>query len=98
MRNKDIFVEKLRSSGLRPTKQRIQISELLFDRKNTFHVVGYITLLLSYTGILVSKILYAKEEWHNEFNDNLDQGSEQIDKMSDYQDQLNVKDETDTKR
>ena len=37
MKNKDIFVEKLRSSGLRPTKQRIQISELLFDRKNTFH-------------------------------------------------------------
>ena len=37
MRNKDVFVEKLRSSGLRPTKQRIQISELLFDRKNTFH-------------------------------------------------------------
>ena len=37
MKNKDVFVEKLRSSGLRPTKQRIQISELLFDRKNTFH-------------------------------------------------------------
>ena len=37
MKNRDLFVEKLRSSGLRPTKQRIQISELLFDRKNTFH-------------------------------------------------------------
>ena len=37
MKNKDIFIEKLRSSGLRPTKQRIEISKLLFDRKNTFH-------------------------------------------------------------
>ena len=37
MKNRGVFVEKLRSSGLRPTKQRIQISELLFDRKNTFH-------------------------------------------------------------
>ena len=70
---------------------------LMVDRKNTFHVVGYITLLLSYTGILISKILYAKEEWHNEFNNNIDKGSDEIDKMSDYQDQLNVKDETDTK-
>ena len=37
MRNKRLFVEKLRSSGLRPTKQRIKICETLFDRKNTFH-------------------------------------------------------------
>ena len=70
---------------------------LMVDRKNTFHVVGYIALLLSYTVILVSKILYAKEEWHNEFNNNIDKGSDEIDKMSDYQDQLNVNDETDTK-
>ena len=37
MSNSHIFVEKLRSSGLRPTKQRIVICKLLFDRKNTFH-------------------------------------------------------------
>jgi Fe2+/Zn2+ uptake regulation proteins len=37
MRNNDIFIEKLRSSGLRPTKQRIEICKMLFDRKNTFH-------------------------------------------------------------
>ena len=37
MENNSIFVEKLRSSGLRPTKQRLQICKLLFDRKNTFH-------------------------------------------------------------
>ena len=37
MNNNHIFVEKLRSSGLRPTKQRIEICKLLFDRKDTFH-------------------------------------------------------------
>ena len=37
MSNSNIFVEKLRSSGLRPTKQRIEICKLLFDRKETFH-------------------------------------------------------------
>ena len=37
MENNSIFVEKLRSSGLRPTKQRIKICKLLFDRKETFH-------------------------------------------------------------
>ena len=28
---------KLRSSGLRPTKQRLLISRVMFDRKETFH-------------------------------------------------------------
>ena len=37
MNNNDIFIEKLRSAGLRPTKQRIKICEVLFDRKSTFH-------------------------------------------------------------
>ena len=37
MNNKHVFIEKLRSSGLRPTKQRIEICKLLFDRKDTFH-------------------------------------------------------------
>ena len=37
MSNNNDFIEKLRSSGLRPTKQRIQICKALFDRKNTFH-------------------------------------------------------------
>jgi len=31
------FVEKLRNSGLRPTKQRIKICEILFNREKTFH-------------------------------------------------------------
>ena len=37
MNNNSIFIEKLRASGLRPTKQRLEISKLLFDRKKTFH-------------------------------------------------------------
>ena len=31
------FAEKLRSSGLRPTKQRLKICEVLFNRQETFH-------------------------------------------------------------
>ena len=31
------FVVKLRESGLRPTRQRVKICELLFNRNNTFH-------------------------------------------------------------
>ena len=31
------FIDKLRSSGLRPTKQRLQICKALFHRKETFH-------------------------------------------------------------
>ena len=31
------FVDKLRSSGLRPTKQRLKICEVLFNREKTFH-------------------------------------------------------------
>ena len=31
------YIEKLRNSGLRPTKQRLQICEVLFDTKQTFH-------------------------------------------------------------
>ena len=37
MNNNSVFIEKLRSSGLRPTKQRLEICKLLFDRKETFH-------------------------------------------------------------
>ena len=31
------FIDKLRLSGLRPTKQRLKICEVLFDREKTFH-------------------------------------------------------------
>ena len=31
------FIDKLRNSGLRPTKQRLQICEVLFNTERTFH-------------------------------------------------------------
>ena len=37
MINNSNFIDKLRSSGLRPTKQRIKICKVLFERNRTFH-------------------------------------------------------------
>ena len=31
------YIDKLRNSGLRPTKQRLKICEVLFDTERTFH-------------------------------------------------------------
>ena len=31
------FIDKLRETGLRPTKQRVKICEVLFNRDKTFH-------------------------------------------------------------
>ena len=36
MKKIDIF-NKLRTSGLRPTKQRVEIAKFLFEREKTFH-------------------------------------------------------------
>ena len=37
MRHCKFHTERLRTSGLRPTKQRLAICKILFDRKETFH-------------------------------------------------------------
>jgi len=37
MNNLDTYVQKLRESGLRPTRQRLKICEVLFLREKTFH-------------------------------------------------------------
>ena len=37
MNNSNTFTAKLRDSGLRSTKQRIKICQLLFKSKKTFH-------------------------------------------------------------
>ena len=37
MNLKSDFVNKLRNSGLRPTKQRLRICEVLFNAEKTFH-------------------------------------------------------------
>ena len=31
------YIDKLREAGLRPTKQRVKICEILFNREKTFH-------------------------------------------------------------
>ena len=47
MDNNSVFIEKLRSSGLRPTKQRLKICKLLFDKKKTFHfTISYLSKIL----------------------------------------------------
>ena len=37
MKNLNTYTEKLRESGLRPTKQRLKICEVLFSTEKTFH-------------------------------------------------------------
>tara|TARA_B100000902_G_scaffold69274_1_gene75203 strand:- start:1355 stop:1783 length:429 start_codon:yes stop_codon:yes gene_type:complete len=37
MQKNSEFIDKLRFSGLRPTKQRLKICEVLFNREKTFH-------------------------------------------------------------
>ena len=37
MKELENFVKKLRNSGIRPTKQRLKICEVLFNREKTFH-------------------------------------------------------------
>ena len=37
MNQKNEIINKLRSSGLRPTRQRILVAQNLFDRNKTFH-------------------------------------------------------------
>ena len=42
------FIDKLRKSGLRPTKQRLKICEVLFDRDTTFHfTINDLTKIIS---------------------------------------------------
>ena len=42
------FIDKLRKSGLRPTKQRLKICEVLFDKDTTFHfTINDLTKIIS---------------------------------------------------
>jgi Fur family iron response transcriptional regulator len=41
------FVNKLRNSGLRPTKQRLKICEVLFNTEKTFHfTINYLSKII----------------------------------------------------
>ena len=63
---------------------------LLFmvDRNKVVHQVGYIVLILSYTAILILRILYAKENWHREFSTDDIAKDSKVEKMSDYESKL----------
>ena len=48
MKNLNTYSQKLRESGLRPTKQRLKICEVLFSPEKTFHfTVNDLTKLIS---------------------------------------------------
>ena len=57
---------------------------LMIDRDNTFHKIGYIFLLISYSGVIVLKILHAKKEWHTDPQTSKISGDKNIQKMSDF--------------
>ena len=58
MNNIDNYIPKLRKSGLRPTKQRLKICEVLFSPEKTFHfTIGDLTKIIE--GKLNEKISLA---------------------------------------
>jgi hypothetical protein len=61
---------------------------LMVDRDNILHVAGYLMLLFLYTSIIIIRILYAKKEWHKEFNKDQLNKNNSIKKMSDFQNKI----------
>jgi len=66
---------------------------IFIDRNNYFQVTGFIILLLVYTSILIIRILYAKKDWHKEYNAKNINFDPSIKKMSDLKEELNQQDE-----
>ena len=65
---------------------------IMLDRDNLIQVIGYITLLLSYSGILILRLLYDKKEWHKVFNKDKNMGSDtSIEKLSDLKQNIGTK-------
>tara|TARA_A100001388_G_scaffold40298_1_gene25700 strand:+ start:334 stop:552 length:219 start_codon:yes stop_codon:yes gene_type:complete len=60
----------------------------MVDRNKVVHQIGYIVLLLSYTTILILRILYAKKNWHREFSTDDIAKDSKVEKMSDYESKL----------
>jgi hypothetical protein len=69
---------------------------IMVDRENSFHVVGFISLLLIYAAILIMRILYAKERWHEEFDSGELGQNTSIQKMSDLKEKLEEQDGIDS--
>ena len=70
---------------------------IMVDRENSFHVVGFISLLLIYAAILIMRILYAKERWHEEFDSGELGQNTSIQKMSDLKEKLEEQDGIDSR-
>ena len=66
----------------------------MVDRNNFFHKMGYIILLFFYTGVLILRILYAKQDWHAEFSTKDLAQDSKINKMSDYEGKLGNKNDS----
>tara|TARA_B100001250_G_scaffold335754_1_gene302044 strand:- start:128 stop:406 length:279 start_codon:yes stop_codon:yes gene_type:complete len=66
---------------------------IFIDRDNYLQVTGFILLLLLYTFILITRILYAKKDWHKEYNSKEMNTNPLINKMSDLKDELKQHDE-----
>jgi len=64
----------------------------MVDRENSFYVVSFISLLFIYTAILIMRVLYAKERWHEEFNSGELGQNGSIQKMSDLKEKLEEQD------
>ena len=69
---------------------------IMVDRENSFHVVGFISLLFIYAAILIMRILYAKERWHEEFDSGELGQNASIQKMSDLREKLEEQDGIDS--
>ena len=66
---------------------------IMLDRDNVAHVFGYIILLLSYSGILILRLLHDKKEWHNVFNKDKNMGSDpKLEKLSDLKHNIGKED------
>ena len=63
---------------------------LMVNRNNIYHVIGYITLLLLYSVVLVMRVLYAKEQWHKDFNSENIGSKSSIEKMSDLKNEIDL--------
>jgi hypothetical protein len=69
---------------------------IMVDRENSFHVIGFISLLFIYTAILIMRVLYAKERWHEEFDSGELGQNPSIQKMSDLREKLEEQDGIDS--
>ena len=59
------------------------------DRENNIHVVVFFILLFLYTSLLISRVLYAKKNWHKEFGDQSFGKDNSIKKLDDLKEKIN---------